>query len=139
MRGEPNGEPTTTDTRPRQATSSHDHRCSIAHRATSSHVKRPYFLVLQARGRRFEPCCAHCFSELEMIVREPNGEPQLLMILAMAGLCEASRGAGTPHSPASCPPAAVPCRDFRPSLSHPGPDAKPAETSAASRQAGVED
>jgi hypothetical protein len=36
-----------------------------------------------------------------MIVREPNGEPKLLMILAMAGPCEASRGAGSPYSSAS--------------------------------------
>ena len=36
-----------------------------------------------------------------MIVREPNGEPRLLMILALAGLGQASRGTGTPHSSAS--------------------------------------
>ena len=36
-----------------------------------------------------------------MIVREPNGEPRLLMILALAGLGKASRGTGTPHSSAS--------------------------------------
>jgi hypothetical protein len=58
--------------------------------ATSSHVQRRYELVLQARGHWFETSCAHCFSELEMIVREPNGEPRLLMILAIAGLGEAS-------------------------------------------------
>jgi hypothetical protein len=74
-----------------------------------------------------------------MIVREPNGEPRLLMILALAGLGKASRGTGTPHSSASESPAAVPGGEFRLSLSHPGPDAKPAETSAASRQAGAED
>jgi hypothetical protein len=56
--GEPNGEPTPTAIRP--------------HQATSSHVQRRYVLALQARGRRFEPCCAHCFSQLEMIVREPK-------------------------------------------------------------------
>ena len=33
----------------------------------------------------------------EMIVREPNGEPKLLMILAVAGLCEISRDGGRPH------------------------------------------
>src|ERR1035437_349888 len=82
--GEPNGEPTSTGTRPCQATSSHSRGWQMPHRATSSHVQRPYVLVLQARGRRFEPCCAHCFSELEMIAREPNGEPRLLMILALA-------------------------------------------------------
>jgi hypothetical protein len=31
-----------------------------------------------------------------MIVREPNGEPKLMVILFMAGLCEASRGTETP-------------------------------------------
>ena len=36
-----------------------------------------------------------------MIVREPNGEPKLLMILSLAWLCEASRGTGTSHSSAS--------------------------------------
>ena len=30
-----------------------------------------------------------------MIAREPNGEPRLLMILAIAGLGEASRSTGT--------------------------------------------
>jgi hypothetical protein len=99
--GEPKGEPTSTGIRPRQATSSHSHGWQMPRRATSSHVQRRYELVLQARGRRFEPCCAHCLSELEMIVREPNGEPKLLMILAMTGLCRASRGTGTPHSSAS--------------------------------------
>ena len=39
-----------------------------------------------------------------MIVREPNAEPRLLMILAMAGLGDASRGAGTPHSSAGLIP-----------------------------------
>jgi hypothetical protein len=34
-------------------------------------------------------------------VGEPNGEPKLMVILFMAGLCEASRGTGTPHSSAS--------------------------------------
>jgi hypothetical protein len=38
---------------------------------------------------------------LEMIVREPSGEPKVMMILSMAGLCEASRSTGTPHSCAS--------------------------------------
>ncbi len=32
---------------------------------------------------------------------EPNGEPKLVVILFMAGLGEASRGTGTPHSSAS--------------------------------------
>jgi hypothetical protein len=32
----------------------------------------------------------HATTILEMIVGEPNGEPRLLMILAMAGLGEAS-------------------------------------------------
>jgi hypothetical protein len=79
--GEPNGEPASTGTRPRQATSSHSHRWQMPHQATSSHVQRRYELVLQARGRRFEPCCAHCFSRpkaccgLHMVVSEPNGEP----------------------------------------------------------------
>jgi hypothetical protein len=31
------------------------------------------------------------------VVSEPNGEPKSLMILAMAGLFEASRGTGTQH------------------------------------------
>jgi hypothetical protein len=39
--GEPNGEPTTTDTRPCQATSSHGHDWWMPRRATSSHVQRP--------------------------------------------------------------------------------------------------
>ena len=59
---EPNGGPTTTGIRPHQATSSHSRGWQMPHRATYSHVQRPYDLVLQARGRRFEPCCAHCFS-----------------------------------------------------------------------------
>ena len=50
----------------------------MPHWATSSHVWRLYDLVLQARGRRFEPYCAHCFAGQthavinEMIVREPK-------------------------------------------------------------------
>ncbi|SRR6266536_732263 len=106
--GEPNGEPTTSGTRPRQATSSHGHCWWMPRRATSSHVQRRYDLALQARGRWFEPTCAHCFSRpdghaviSEVIVREPNGEPKLLMILAMAGPREASRSTGTPDSSAS--------------------------------------
>jgi hypothetical protein len=58
-------EPTSTGVRPRQATSSHSRGWQMPHRATSSHVQRRYELVLQARGRRFEPCCAHCFSRPE--------------------------------------------------------------------------
>ena len=38
--GEPNGESTTTGTRPHQATSSHSHRWWMPHQATSSHVQR---------------------------------------------------------------------------------------------------
>ena len=38
---------------------------------------------------------------LEMIIREPNGEPKLMVILSVVGLCEASRSTGTPHSAAS--------------------------------------
>ena len=34
-------------------------------------------------------------------VREPAGEPKLMVILSVAGLCEASRGTATPHSFAS--------------------------------------
>jgi len=73
-----------------------------------------------------------------MIVREPNGEPKLLMILAMAGLCEASRGTGSACA-SELIPGGMSGREFRPSMSHPGPDGKPAETSAASRQAGAGD
>src|ERR1022692_2720104 len=58
--GEPNGEPTSTGIRPHQATSSHSRGWQMPHWATSSHVWRLYDLVLQARGRRFEPYCAHC-------------------------------------------------------------------------------
>jgi hypothetical protein len=72
-----------------------------------------------------------------MIVREPNGEPKLLMILAMAGLGEASRGTGSAFA-SELIPGGMSGREFRPSLSHPGPEAKP-ETSAASRRAGAED
>ena len=36
-----------------------------------------------------------------MIVREQNGEPKLMVILSMAGLCEASRSAGASYSFAS--------------------------------------
>ena len=39
--GAPNGEPTTTGIRPRQATSSHGPRWWMARRATSSHVQPP--------------------------------------------------------------------------------------------------
>ena len=79
--GEPNGEPTSTGIRPRQATSSHSDRWQLPHRATSSHAQRRYVLALQARGRRFEPCCAHCFRrpsaccDLRMVVKGANGEP----------------------------------------------------------------
>jgi hypothetical protein len=38
-----------------------------------------------------------------MVVREPNGEPKLLMILAMAGLCEASRDTGRRIRPRADP------------------------------------
>jgi hypothetical protein len=38
--GEPNGEPTSTGIRPRQATSSHSRGWQMPHRATSSHVQR---------------------------------------------------------------------------------------------------
>jgi hypothetical protein len=48
--GEPNGEPTSTGFRPRQATSSHGRGWQMPHRAMSSHVQRRYDLVLQARG-----------------------------------------------------------------------------------------
>jgi hypothetical protein len=84
-----------------QATSGHVQPQSLLADATPSHVQRQHELALQARCRRFEPCCAHCFSEPEMIVREPNGEPISLMILALAGRGEASRGTGPPHSSAS--------------------------------------
>jgi hypothetical protein len=53
-----------------------------------------------------------------MIVREPNGEPKLLVVLAMAGLCEASRGTGSAFA-SELIPGGVPGREFRPSLSHP--------------------
>ena len=36
-----------------------------------------------------------------MIVREPNGEPKLLMILSWPGYAKLSRSTGTPHSSAS--------------------------------------
>ena len=36
-----------------------------------------------------------------MIIREPNGEPKLLTILVIAGLCEASRSAGMTYSSTS--------------------------------------
>ena len=77
--GEPNGEPTSTGIRPHQATSSHSRGWQMPRQATSSHVQRRYELVLQARGRRFEPCCAHCFRsseaycDLEKIVRSLTG------------------------------------------------------------------
>jgi hypothetical protein len=93
--GEPNGEPTSTGTRPRQATSSHSRDWQMPHRATSSHVQRRYVLALQARGRWFEPTCAHCFSrpatcyEFEMIVREPNGEPKLMVTAWQDCTCRA--------------------------------------------------
>jgi hypothetical protein len=87
--GEPNGEPTPTGIRPRQATSSHGCGWQMPHRATSSHVQRRYVLALQARGRRFEPCCAHCFRrsqaccDLEKIVRGLTWS-QLIVILPVA-------------------------------------------------------
>jgi hypothetical protein len=42
------------------------------------------------RGAAGSNPAAPTVSELEMIVREPTGEPRLLMILAIAGLGEAS-------------------------------------------------
>jgi hypothetical protein len=47
--------------------------------ATPGHVQPRYELVLQARGRRFEPCCAHLCSQvsgtsdLVVIVKETAG------------------------------------------------------------------
>ena len=63
--GESNGEPTSTGIRPRQAMSSRSRGWQMPHWATSSHVQRRYELALQARGRRFEPCCTHCFRRPE--------------------------------------------------------------------------
>ena len=107
--GEPNGEPTSTGARPRQATSSHSRGWQMPHPATSSHVQRRYVLALQARGRRFEPCCAHCFRsseaccDLEKIVGSLTGS-QLIVILSVVGaMRRAPRGTGTPHSSASWP------------------------------------
>ena len=57
--GEPNGGPTPTGIRPRQATSSHGCGWQMPRRATYSHVQRRFVLALQARGRWFEPSCAH--------------------------------------------------------------------------------
>jgi hypothetical protein len=95
-RGEPNGEPTSTGIRPHQATSSHSHRWWMPHQATYSHVQRRYVLAIQARGRRFEPCCAHCFRssaaccDLERIVRGLTGS-QLIVILPVAGAMSTPR------------------------------------------------
>src|ERR1022692_693536 len=57
--GEPNGEPTSTGIRPRQAMYGHSRGWQMPHRATSSHVQRRYELALQARGHWFDPSCAH--------------------------------------------------------------------------------
>jgi hypothetical protein len=67
--GEPNGEPASTGIRPHQATSSHNCGWQMPHWATSSHVQRRYVLALQARGRRFEPCCAHLFAQVSGVLR----------------------------------------------------------------------
>jgi hypothetical protein len=56
---------------------------------------------------------------------------------SMARQCEASRSAGSPYSSASRFPAAVPGRERRLLLNHPGPDAELAETGAAGRQDGA--
>jgi hypothetical protein len=53
-----------------------------------------------------------------------------MVILFMAGICEASRGTRTPHSSASLFAVAVPGRECQLSLSHPDPDAELAETGA---------
>ena len=76
-----------------------------------------------------------------MIVREPNGEPKLMVILSMAGLGEASRGAPERRiRPRAIPRRPVPGREIPGAgWSRLGPVAKAAETSAASGQAGVED
>jgi hypothetical protein len=81
--GEPNGEPTTTGIRPRQATSSHSRGWQTPRRAMSSYVQRRYFLVLQARGRRFEPCCAH----------QPHS-PQVSALMGPAPACRQCQMAG---------------------------------------------
>ena len=80
--GEPNGEPTTTDTRPRQATSSHSHRWWMP----PGHVQpRPATVItrLTSEGPQVRTLLRPLSSELEMIVREPNGEPKLMVILSM--------------------------------------------------------
>lgn len=56
-----------------------------------------------------------------MMVRESNEEPKLMMILSMAGLCEASRSTGTPHFVRELIPSRRAGKECRLSLSHRGP------------------
>jgi hypothetical protein len=77
--GEPNGEPTSTGIRPRQATSSHSHRWWMPRQATSSHgTNSPYKrgaagsnpaapTVLAAQGRVAS----------SLVVSKANGEPNI--------------------------------------------------------------
>ena len=63
-----------------------------------------------------------------MIVREPNGEPKLLMISSKAGLCEASRGTRDAAFVRELIPGGRAWQRMPLSLSRPGPDAEPAGT-----------
>jgi hypothetical protein len=82
--------------------------------ATPGHVQRRFELALQARGRRFEPCCAHCFRRpsaccgLCMVVSGANGEPMSSAHDAHAGaVCDTAPGAAGPgaREPPWSPPA----------------------------------
>src|SRR6266567_1105566 len=77
-------------TGPRPATSSDRNDSSYKRGAGGSNPPAPTVLA----GQRHAVI-------LEVIVREPNGEPKLMVILSVVGLCEASRSTGTPDSSAS--------------------------------------
>jgi hypothetical protein len=80
---------------PASGTSSHGYGWWMPRRATPSHVRRRYFLVLQARGRRLASCCAHCFAgqrlalvgrTLVQVTKVAKTGSQLIVILSLAGV-----------------------------------------------------
>jgi hypothetical protein len=143
---EPNGEPTSTDTRPHQATSSHGPHWWMPHQATSSDCNNSPYKRGAAGSNPAAPtsfCRSTALLSPVVIVKEvagsQTGSQGRQMILFVVGRCGVSVRREAPVLARELIPGGRAWQRSPAPVESPGPDAKPVKTSVASRQAGAED